>query len=61
MRAIDEAGEAGGLAEAAGRREQADRLVAPGCIERMLADRQQFEVGEAEAGGVGDQLSASSS
>ncbi len=37
MGAVDEAGEAGGIAEPAGRREQPDRLVAPGGIERMLA------------------------
>ena len=39
MRPINEAGEPRWLAEAAGRREQADRLIAPGFIERMLADR----------------------
>ena len=38
------------------RREQADRLIAPRLVERMLADRQQLEMGEAEIGGVGDQL-----
>ena len=61
MGAIDEAGEAGRIAEAAGRREQADRLIAPGGVERMLGDRQQFEMGEAEVDGIGDQRSASSS
>ena len=35
-------------AEAAGRREQPDRLIAPRAVERMLADRQQLEVGEAQ-------------
>ena len=55
MGAIDEAGEARGIAEAAGGREQPDRLVAPGGIERMLADRQQLEMGEAHIEGVGDE------
>ena len=56
VRAIDEAGEAGRLAEAAGRREQADRLVAPGFVERMLADRQKLDVGVAHIGDVRDEL-----
>ena len=49
MRAVDETGEAGGVAEPLGRREQADRLIAPGIVERMLADRQQLDMGEAHA------------
>ena len=56
MRAVDEARESGRLAEAAGRREQADRLVAPGFVERMLADRQQLDVGVAHPDSVGDEL-----
>ena len=55
MRTIDEAREARRIAEAAGRREQADRLIAPGGIERMLGDRQQFEMGEAQIDDIGDQ------
>ena len=54
--AVDEAGEILRRAEAAGRREQADRLVAPGAVERMLADRQQLDMGEAHVLDVGDQL-----
>ena len=45
MRAVDEAREPVGRAEAARRREQADRLIAPGIVERMLADRQQLDDG----------------
>ena len=44
---IDEARESRGLAEAASRGEQADRLVAPGFVERMLADRQKLDMGVA--------------
>jgi hypothetical protein len=55
MRAVDEAGEALGRAEAAGRRKQAERLVAPRAAERMLGDRQQLEMAEAHVDGVGDQ------
>ena len=56
MGAIDEAGETVRRAVAARRREQADRLIAPRLVERMLGDRQQLEMGEAEVGGVGDEL-----
>src|SRR6185437_1510327 len=51
MRAIDEAGERLGRAVAAGRREQAERLVAPRAAEWMLGDRQQLEMGEAHVDG----------
>ena len=47
MQRVDEAGEGLGRAEAGGRREQAERLIAPGAAERMLGDRQQLEMGEA--------------
>ena len=53
--AVDEAGEVVRRAVAAGGREQADRLVAPGAVERVLVDRQQLEMGEAHVDGVGDQ------
>ena len=43
------------VAEAGGRREQADRLVAPGAAERMLGDRQELEMREAHIGRVGDE------
>ena len=39
MRSIYEAREGGRIAEAPRRGESADRLVAPGFVERMLADR----------------------
>ena len=45
-----------GRAEAAGRREEADRLIAPRAVERMLADRQQLDMREAQVLHVGDQL-----
>ena len=56
MGAVDEAREAVRLAEARGRREEAGRLVAPGGVERMLGDRQQLDMGEAQVGGIGDEL-----
>ncbi len=55
MAGLDEACEAFGGAEARGRRVQAERLVAPGTVERIFADRQQLDVREAEVGGVGRQ------
>ena len=55
MRAVDEAREGRRLAEAARRREQPDRLVAPGLVERVLVDRHQLEMGEAHVDGVGDE------
>ena len=55
MRLVDEMREVGRVALAAGRREQADRLVAPGALERELADRQQLHVREAHLRDVGDQ------
>ena len=56
VRSIDEARERRRIAEAASRSEQADRLVAPGFVERMLADRQKLDVGVAHSGDVGDEL-----
>ena len=53
MAAIDESGEPGGLAVAARRSEDPDRLVAPGGVQRMLVDRHQLEVREAHVDGVG--------
>ncbi len=55
MAAVDEARERLGGPMPAGRREQADRLIAPGAVERILRDRQQLEVGEAHLLDVGDQ------
>ena len=45
-----------GAAVAAGRREVAGRLIAPRAVERMLGQRQQLDVGEAQVGGVRRQL-----
>ena len=43
-------------AEAASRREQAGRLVAPGAVEGMLHYWQQFDMGESHIGSIGWQL-----
>ena len=46
MQVIDEVGEVVGRAMPGGRREIANRLVAPASVKRMLGDRQQLDVGE---------------
>jgi hypothetical protein len=48
--------ELGRRAVAAGRREEADRLIAPGPVEGMLGDRQELDVGEAHVLDIRDQL-----
>ncbi len=55
VRAVDEAREAIGVAEARRRRVEAGRLVAPGRIERMLGDRHELDMGEAGLDDIGDQ------
>ena len=55
VRALDEAREGLRRAEARGRCEQPQRLVAPGAVERVLGHRQQFQVREAHVAGVGHQ------
>src|SRR3712207_9159965 len=55
VRAVYEAGEGGGRAEARAGGEHAERLVAPGAAEGMLHDRQEFEVREPQPLRVGDQ------
>ncbi|MNH11885.1 hypothetical protein D3C79_714130 [compost metagenome] len=45
---VDEGGKVLGAAVARGGREQRQRLVAPGAAERVLHDRQQFDMGEAQ-------------
>ena len=57
---VDQCDEIFRRAEAAGRREQTGRLIAPRAVERMLGDRQEFDVGEAHVGDVGGSCSASS-
>ena len=52
---IDEAAETHRIAEARRGRIQAHRLVAPGAIERVFADRQQLDVREAHLQRVGQQ------
>ena len=56
VRGVDERAEIVRRAEAAGRREPARRLIAPAQVERVLRDRQQLDVREAELGDVRDQL-----
>jgi hypothetical protein len=51
----DEVAEALRRAKARRGRVQAERLIAPRAVERVFRDRQQFEVGETEADGVGNQ------
>ena len=55
VRAVDEARESLGLAEARRRRVQPGRLVAPGRIVGMLHHRHELDVGEAHVDAVGDQ------
>src|SRR4029077_18587372 len=43
---LDQGGEIGRSAEATGRRKKSGRLIAPGSVEGMLADRQKSDVGE---------------
>ena len=56
MAAVHEVHEIGGRAEAAGHREIADGLVAPGSVEGMLHDGHQFDVRVAHLLHVGDQF-----
>ena len=56
MGAIDEAREAGRIAEARGRRIKPGWLIAPGCIERMLGDGQEFDMGEAHVAHIRHEL-----
>ena len=56
MAGIDQRDEVLRRAEAAGRREQAGRLIAPRAVERMLGDREELDMGEAEIAHIGRQL-----
>ncbi len=53
---IDQRREISRSAEAAGGGEQPGRLIAPGAVEWMLADGQEFDVGEAHLAGIAGQL-----
>ena len=53
--AIDEAAKSSGGPKRALRREQAERLIAPGAAERMLRDRHQLDMGEAHVRDIGHQ------
>ena len=55
VRFFDKVREASRVAKARGRCIQAQRLVAPGAVEGVLADRQQLDVAEAQAHGIRDQ------
>ncbi len=56
MAGVHQAGKVGRRAESAGGSEQAGWLVAPGSVEWMLADRQEFDVGEAQITRIGRQF-----
>ena len=51
-----EGAEVVGRAVAARRREQAERLIAPRAVERVLHDRHQLDMGEPHVLGVGHEL-----
>ena len=53
MAGRDQLGKIRRRSEPAGRSEQAGRLIAPGAVERMLADRQEFHMGETHVARVG--------
>ena len=53
--AVDKAGKAFDIAEAGRGRIEAGGLVAPAGIVGMLADRQEFDMGKAHVGDIGDQ------
>ena len=55
MGAVDKADEAGGIAESPGRRQEPDRLIAPGGIQQMLDDGEQLEMDDAEPGSIRNQ------
>ena len=56
MAGVDQHGEIGRAAEATGRGKQTGRLIAPGAVEWMLADRQELDVGKAHVTQIGRQL-----
>ena len=58
VRFADEVAQRLRAAEAAGRRVEAERLVAPGAVEREFGERQQFDVGEAHFFDVVDEFVA---
>src|SRR5262245_34102507 len=53
---IDQGGKVGWTTEATGGREKSGRLIAPGSVEWMFADRQEFDMGEAHVARVGRQF-----
>ena len=53
MTGVDQRREIGRAAEPAGRREHSRRLIAPGAVEGMLGDRQEFHVREVEIADIG--------
>ena len=56
MAARDKAHQTVGIAKPRGRRIQADRLITPGAVKRIFADRQQFNVREPHIKRIGHQL-----
>ncbi|MFK4686340.1 hypothetical protein ABIF39_008097 [Bradyrhizobium diazoefficiens] len=53
---VDQRGKIFRRAEPAGRCIEAGRLIAPGAVERVLADGEEFEMGEPHVAGIGRQL-----
>ena len=56
MTGVDQRGKILRRAEPAGRRVQAGRLIAPRAVERMFADGQELDMGEAEIAGIARKL-----
>src|SRR5260370_10384530 len=56
MAGIHQSGKILRTAKTAGRRVQAGRLIAPRAVERVFADRQKFDVGEAEIADIARKL-----
>src|SRR5260221_157952 len=56
MAGVDEAGEVLGSTVAIGRCVEADRLISPGAVERVLADRHQLKMGKTHRRGVGHEV-----
>src|SRR5262249_14781457 len=53
---IDQGGKVGWTAEATGGRKKSGRLIAPGSVEWMFADRQEFDMGEAHLARISRQF-----
>ena len=56
MAGVDQGGKIGRTSEPAGRRKQPGHLITPGAVERMLVDRQEFDMGEPHVARIRGQL-----